>query len=33
MACHLHESESDSDDSTDESEVFWNLILGGAEIA
>jgi hypothetical protein len=33
MACHLKESESDSDDSTDESEVFWNLVLGGAEIA
>jgi hypothetical protein len=24
---------SDSDDSTDESEVFWNLVLGSAKIA
>jgi hypothetical protein len=33
IACYLQKSESDSDDSTDESEVFWNLVLGGAEIA
>jgi hypothetical protein len=33
MACHLQESESDSDDYTDESEVFWNLILDDAENA
>lgn len=27
------ESESDSDDSNDDSEVFWKLVLGAAEIA
>ncbi|XP_012699059.1 uncharacterized protein LOC105913745 [Setaria italica] len=30
---NLTESESDSDDSNDESEVFWNLMLGAVEIA